>query len=904
MIGTTVSHYTIIEKLGAGGMGVVYKAKDTKLNRAVALKFLPAHLSASHQDNARFLQEAQAAASLNHPNICTIYGIDEHDGHIFIAMELVEGETLRDKKQSFSVKQTVDIGVQIAEGLAAAHDKGIVHRDIKPENIMVRKDGIVQIMDFGLARLAHASTPRLTQTGNIVGTAGYMSPEQVRGENVDFRSDIFSLGILLYEMFAGQHPFRGIHNAALVYEITSVDPPPLSGLKTEITPEIDRIVMECLRKDPADRFQSSAEVAKELRRVRRSSDPSPKNSSLKPAREKDQSEARLKSVSPFSGVRWYWQLALIALGIGLSAVGYFSLNRTRIDDTRARSVSRFSLPLPKGCSLELRRDGLALSPDGRYLALIARQDSISLLYLRDLNQLEMKLVTSTAGFDLSGVFFSPDGQWLGFFANGKLMKLSIHGGTPVAICDVLRGNGDSGGEASWAESGDIVFMKEWGAGLWIVSSEAGSVPRPLTTLNSEAGERAHFLPRALPGGKKALFSIWRGGDFDDNSVAAIDLKSGEYHTVLNGGSGGTYLKSGHVAFMLGSTLTAVPFDASALKVTGEAMPLVEKVLMNGGNAYPYFAVSDDGLLVFAPGEVEFVPTIVTLVEHGSSIRKIDATGASFGFPLFSPDGNSLAVVIFGATFQMGIFDLQKNVLRPLTFAGDNVRASWLPDGSRISYSSNADGRYKIYTVATDGSSPPQKLFDSDANPHPSSWTHDSKTLAYVVSGKETGFDIWLYSSAGTSQTRPLIATRANESSPSFSPDDHWIAYVSDESGESEIYVQPFPSLSGRWRASTGGGLFPKWSQDGRHLMFQRNDEIISIPVTVTTTNNGNAITVGKEERFLVRKGLITFDLSPNGKTVVVGQTRTELLVDHVNIVVNWFAELKDRFTSQKTPTAR
>ncbi|MEK6755805.1 MAG: serine/threonine-protein kinase, partial [Bacteroidota bacterium] len=269
MIGQTISHYNILEKLGEGGMGVVYKAQDTKLNRSVALKFLPAHLSASEQDKARFLQEAQAAAALNHPNICTIYGIEEHDGHTFIAMELVEGQSLREKKQSFSVKQAVDIGIQIADGLSAAHEKGIVHRDIKPENIMIRKDGIVQIMDFGLAKLRGAS--RLTKEGSTVGTVGYMSPEQVQGQETDHRTDIFSLGVILYEMLAGQSPFKGVHETAIMYEIVNVDPAPTSSINSEINPELDAIILECLAKEPDERYQSAKEISKELRRFKRES---------------------------------------------------------------------------------------------------------------------------------------------------------------------------------------------------------------------------------------------------------------------------------------------------------------------------------------------------------------------------------------------------------------------------------------------------------------------------------------------------------------------------------------------------------------------------------------------------------------------------------------------------------
>jgi serine/threonine-protein kinase len=511
-----------------------------------------------------------------------------------------------------------------------------------------------------------------------------------------------------------------------------------------------------------------------------------------------------------------------------------------------------------------------------------------------MDQFDMRPVSATAGLNVSGPFFSPDGEWLGFFANGKLMKLSLRGGTPVPICDVAP----LLGQASWGEGGNIVFMKDWGSHLWIVSSEAGSTPRPLTKLNLEAGERAHLLPHVLPGGKKALFTIWRGGTFNDDIVAAVDLNTGEYTTVLTGSTGASYVRTGHLIYMLGSTLMAVPFDARGLKVTGEPVPVLEKVLMNGGDAFPYFAVSDNGTLAYAPGEVEFVPTAITLVEHGATVRSIESERANLAFPSFSPDGKSLSVMITGPLFQVGIYDLRSGVLTPLTFAGDNIRQAWLPDGLRLAFSSNVAGGYQIYTVVADGSGTPQKLFDQGGNPYPSSWSRDARNLAYVTANKETGTDIWLYSSAAMPQTRPLIATRANEADPMISPDGRWLAYVSDESGENEVYVQPFPSMTGRWQVSRGGGAAPQWSPDGRRVLFQRNDEIIAVPVVVT---NNKSITIGREERFLAAEGLINFDLAPNGRTLVIGRTKPWALVNQVNIVLNWSAELKGKFASAQSP---
>jgi serine/threonine protein kinase/Tol biopolymer transport system component len=891
MIGKVFSHYQILEKLGEGGMGVVYKAEDLTLRRTVALKFLPQYSTPDKAAQIRFTHEARAASSLNHPNITTIYEIDEFGGQMFIAMEYCEGKTLREILQSenLQVKKAIDIALQVCEGLALAHEKGIVHRDIKPDNIMVTLRNQVKIMDFGLAKLRGVS--RLTKEGGTVGTAGYMSPEHLQGQDADQRSDIFSLGVLLYELFAGQPPFKGTHNAALMYEIVNINPPLVSTLRPGIDPEIDRIVIECMQKDPADRFQSAAEIAKELRRVRHASDVSHKNQKSSGG---DDKKARPVASSPPSlppsGNRWFKRVSLIVAVIVLTAAGLSIWRPWGATDSHVQFAERFLLPLPRGCSLELGRDGLAISPDGKHLALIAREDSSPRLFMRDMDQFEIRPVAATAGLNISGVFFSPDGQWLGFFANGKLMKLSLRGGTPVTICDVSLFLG----QASWGEGGNIVFIKEFGGCLWIVSSEAGSVARPLTALNLEAGERAHLLPRVLPGGKEALFTIWRGGAYTENLIAVVDLNSGKYRTVVTGGNAGCYLRTGHMMYTHGSTLMAVPFDAKTLKVSGEPVPVLDKVLMNGSDAFSFFAVSDNGTLAYAPGEIEYVPTAITLIEHGLTIRHIEPEKINCGYPLFSPDGKALAVIMFGTTFQVGVYDLLRNALTPLTFAADNIWLTWFPDGSRIAFSSNVEGAYQVYTVAADGSGTPQKLFNSNANPLPRSWSHDLKSLAYVVTNKETGTDIWLYSAASVPSTRPLIAARANESDPKFSPDGHWLAYVSDESGGNEVYVQPFPSLSGRWRVSNGEGITPVWSPDGRRILFQRNDEILAVPVAVTERRNGPSITIGRETRFLARSGLISFDLSPNGKTVVIGQSRAETLVDHLNIIVNWSEELRGK----------
>ena len=917
MIGKTISHYTILEELGRGGMGVVYKAHDTRLDRTVALKFLPPPLHASEQDKARFLQEAKAAAALNHPNICTVIDFQEWEAppvgnapaaaQMFIVMEHVEGRTLYDVLHGpnagpLQIKQALDIGIQIAEGLAAAHERGIVHRDIKPENIMVRRDGIVQIMDFGLAKLRSSRATRLTEAGSTLGTAGYMSPEQVQGQEVDHRSDIFSLGVVLYELFTGQLPFKGIHSAALTYEIVNTDPPPVTNAKPGLDPDLDRIVAECLQKDPADRYQAAAEVAKELRRVRRATEGGRGGRAATVREGAATSDARLPSTVRRPLGRVSAILALVLAFAVVTGVLVMVLKPWGEGRVSPQQAERFVLTFPQHCALDLRSDGLAISPDGRRLAFIVRQDTASQIYLRDIDSFDARPLTSASGLIIRGLFFSPDGQQLGFFANGKLMALSLGGGSPLTICDALWG------EASWGEGGNIVFMQTWGSHLWIVSSEPGSMPRPLTQLHPESGERAHLLPAVLPGGNDALFTIWRGGAYQDNLIAVVNLKTGLYHTVLNGGSAASYSPTGHVIFTRGATLMAAPFDVKGLKVTGEPVPVVEHVLTDGDDAHAYFSVSANGTLVYAPGDVEFSPTTVAIVDRAGKRRLLSSPSANFGLPSFSPDATKLAVEIFGPTYQIGVYDLKRNVLTALTFAGDNLGSTWLPDGSRLTFLSNMRGQYQAYTVAADGSDTPQMLMEQELTPppppHAFTWRADGASMVFVSLDKENGSDLWLYSRSDTPSVRPLIATSANEENPRFSPDGHWIAYVSNESGMNQVYVQPFPMSGGRWRISENGGFAPVWGPGGRTLLFQRGNDIVTVPVTTKPGKNGLSLVVGREKLGFSCPGLLNFDISPDGRTLAIAQTSTSASVDHLNIVVHWNDELRLKFSSQNVSASR
>ncbi|MBI2620045.1 MAG: serine/threonine-protein kinase [Ignavibacteriales bacterium] len=883
MVGTTISHYSILEKLGEGGMGVVYKAQDTKLNRTVALKFLPDHIASSEQDTARFTQEAQAAAGLSHPNICTIHGIEEADGKSFIVMEYVDGQTLQEKKSSLSMKQALDIGIQIAEGLAAAHEKGIIHRDIKPENIMIRKDGRVQIMDFGLAKLRGAS--RLTKEGSTVGTAGYMSPEQVQGQEIDHRSDIFSLGVLLYEMLTGQPPFKGVHETAIAYEVVNVDSPPMSSLKPEIVPELDTLVLECLEKDPNERAQSAKQIAIDLNRFKRTTSRT-KMSRAIPA----QSFADPHRISGFPRDLWKRLAGIAALavlvGVGL---GWVLFGEPVLP---AVGVTRFSIPYYNIDST--REDGFrsfAISPDGSQLVYASAADDK--LYVRAMNETHARLIQSVNGVVGWDVIYSPDSRWIAFPSRGKLVKQSVGGGIPITICD--SGNQWYG---SWTENNEVVFMKEWGSNLFIVSAEAGSTPRPLTTLNTQAGEQGHICPHTLPGGTFALFTIWTGASFEESLIAVVNLATGEHRVLIKGGTDGRYVETGHIVYGRGSTLMAIAFDLKTLQTHGEPVPVLEGVLSGGTSGVLEFSVSSNGTLVYEKGTVDFNATSINLFRLSDKRNWRVTSELNFGGPLFSPDGSRLCVTIYGPTFHLGTYGLRQGTLTPLTFVADNWRPIWNHDGSGMTFSSNLSGTYQMYSLAASGGGEPVILFEQSGNPYPLSWSHDGSALVYTLSGDQTGADIWLYVPGRTAAKRPLLNTNANEAWAKISPDGRWLAYVSDVSGGDEVYLQPFPSGTGKWRVSNGGGTEPKWSPDGKKIYYRRGDDIYSASITFRQIAAGISVTAGQPDRVHSSPGLNFFDLSPDGGSIVTDDRTLRLQRKELNVVLNWFSELNAKVPVQ------
>ena len=895
MIGQTISHYKILEKLGEGGMGVVYKAQDTKLNRLVAVKFLPKQVHSSEDVKARFLQEAQAAAALNHPNICTIHGIEEHDGQMFIVMEFVEGQTLREKGLNMPSKQAVDIGIQLADGLAAAHEKGIVHRDMKPENVMIHKDGRVQIMDFGLAKLKGAA--RLTKEGSTVGTAGYMSPEQVQGLETDHRSDIFSLGVVLYELLAGQSPFKGVHETAISYEIVNVDPDPIASIKPEINPELDAIALDCLEKDPKERCQSAAEVARDLRRFKRESSRvrASRVTSARPVyKPGTMGSAELKTMLKRPVARREliaWGLAGVFL-VGIIAFALYSL---REPDVR---VTRSSILPPERTTFDTQFGvHIAISPNGKLLAFVA-QDSARKwnLWVRPINSLSGQLLNGTEG--AYNPFWSADSRFIGFFAGGKLRKIEASGGPPQTICDAPWGGG-----GTWNGDGVILFSATENVPLSRVSAVDG-LPAVFTKLDGSRQEISHRWPHFLPDGKHFLYGVQTTvtGAAEGDLICVGSLDGTENKILLHASSNMAY-DAGHLLFLREQSLMAQPFDVKGLALTGDAFPIAEQVHYYADRNKAIFTVSENGILAYQTGGLLGSSQLIWYDRTGKELEKIDKPGKFSTFKL-SPDGKNVAVDIFDSKSRntdIWIYDFARKVSTRFTFdPAIDTFPVWSPDGSRIVFASNRKVLSNLYIRASSSAGSEELLLESNLDKAPNDWSLDGRFLLYRTFGDpRTKGDLWVLPLTADRKPILFLQTEYTEARPAMSPDGKWIAYDSDESGTPQVYVRPFPGPGGKYQVSTTPGLRPRWRRDGKELYYLGLDNRL---MAAEVKSTGQTFVVGAVRPLFETRPVLgaiigasnSYEVTADGKRFLVNTIVGELTSSPITLVVNWDAELKKK----------
>ena len=894
--GTKLGPYEIQASLGAGGMGEVYRARDTRLDRTVAIKVVPDHLSSNSEAKQRFEREARAISSLNHPHICALYDVGKQDGIEFLVMEYLEGQTLADRLQkgALPIDQVLKTGIEIADALDKAHRQGIVHRDLKPGNIMLTKSG-AKLMDFGLAKPAQAAfitntdvgTPtlsnRLTVEGTIVGTFQYMAPEQLEGKDADSRSDIFAFGALLHEMATGRPAFTGKSKASLIASILSSQPPAISKVEP-MTPEaLDWTIRTCLVKNPDERWQSFRDVVLALKWI---------------ASGGPQLEQRVKHPHQYR--------MLVALAtttaIAIAAVFYLVWMRTL---PRSRNTTRFVLRLPVGQNLvdpySPYAPALDLSSDGRYLAYVAQASGQAAIYLRPVDQFEAKPVPGTE----NGIapFFSPDGDWLGFIADGKLKKVPLRGGPPFAICDV-----QIAAKASWGKNGFIVVQPIFGAGLSLVPATGGT-PSVVTNLDLSRSERAHSSPEFLPTGDALLFTIWTGVTFERPQIAVLSLKNHQQRVLIDGATSPHYVSTGHLVYEQGGSLFAVPFDIAHLELSGTPVRLSSSPQMSIGQiTEAQLALSPSGTMAYVPGPdtTDVDRTLVWVNRNGLAVPVSDMH-RPYASPRISPDGQRIAVSILeSGNYQIWIYDLERGTLSRLTHEKSNAEGVWSPDGKQIAFASNLTGPTNIYAVSADGNSSPERLTAGQFAQLPSSWSKDN-VLLWTEANPTTVGDIWALSPHKNAGPISFRKTLFDEFEPAFSPDGRFIAYVSNDSGTYEVYVQTYSGPYRRWQISTRGGFDPVWAKDGHEIFYILGNKMIAVPVEFQPGFHlGKPQTLfegicpsagcidGRYEPGL--DGFPPYDVSADGKRFLFVKPSTAApTAKEIDVVVGWSAELQSRF---------
>jgi eukaryotic-like serine/threonine-protein kinase len=905
LVGQRVGPYEISGLIGAGGMGEVYRARDTKLGRDVAIKILPPVFATDPERLARFEREARLLAALNHPHIGAIYGLEAIDGAPALVLELVDGDTLAERlvKGPLSVADTLAIARQIAEALEAAHERGIVHRDLKPANIKITPAGIVKVLDFGLAKATagDASTPDLSPSSTItvggaregvaLGTAAYMSPEQASGKLVDKRADIWAFGTVVFEMLTGRRAFAG-DNISITLASVMVKEPDWGALLASTPVGLRRLLTRCLKKDATARMRDIGEARLQIEDLRSGA-------------------PEEIGGSPAAPSRLPWLVAAACAVATVVAVGALGVVwRRPLLSPPVTHLQMSVLPadqlVASIASVRPSRTAMALSPNGRLVVFSATRGTVTQLYLRGLDHVDATPVPGTEG--AIGPFFSPDGGWIGFWADNKIKKVQVAGGPPVTICDAAGGPGFFG--ASWGEDGTIFFGTLAG-GISRVSS-AGGTAAAVTTPDASKGER-HQLPHALPGGRALMFTARTSTEWETANVVLQSLDTGEQRVVIEGGADARYVSTGHLVYMKTGTLMAVPFDVRSLHVTGAPVALIEGVMqaVNAPSGYDetgagQFTLSNSGTLLYVLGGVS--PSLE------SSLARADRNGAAqplaaapvrpYLSPRLSPDGQKVAVFVSrGATrdTDVWVYDVLRGAPTRLTFSGANQFPIWSPDGKRLVYASNTTGVSNLYATNADGSGKPERLTTSNYTQVPSSWAATGNVIAFVELHSPL-WQIWVLPLDGDRKLRLFLDSRFTLTYPEFSPDGHWMAYVSNESGANEVYVQPYPGPGEKTRVSTNGGREPIWTANSRELLYRaatRDDSQRFFSAAIRSLPPFRAdpprlLFEAKAGEYSYTAPVRDWDVSADGQRFFLRRPveSTDNPVTVMHVVVNWSEELR------------
>jgi Tol biopolymer transport system component len=896
MIARTIAHYRIQEKIGAGGMGEVYRATDSRLGRDVALKVLPEAFARDAERMARFEREAKVLASLNHPNIASIYGLEESNSAHALVMELVEGQTLaeRIKQGPLPLDESLSIAKQIAEGLEYAHERGIIHRDLKPSNVKVTPDGAVKVLDFGLAKALEGETteeelqnsPTLsaaaTRAGVLLGTAAYMSPEQARGKRVDRRADIWAFGCVLYEMLTGQDAFSGETTSDILACVIRAEPD-WSQLPAATPQAVRHLLRRCLLKDPKQRLRDIGDARIAIEEVLSGSE----------------TAARLGAAQP------HWRRVVLGAIAGLILGGLITaaVLLTRPSRMQPLAPVRLSILLPVGQLFDNGQPNLAISPDGMEIAYAARNASGTYqIYLRRLDELVAKAVEGTE--DGGSPFFSADGRSLGFTSsNGKLEKVSASGGPPQVLCDSV---GDGGG--AWAADDAIYFSgtahnpgltANSGYGLMRVPGSGGECQQVLVP-DGKRGELFLQHPQMLPGGRALLFTTANGFGTERSTIAVLSLKTGKRETLLQNAARAFYVSPGYIVFNRSGKIWTVPFDLNDLKLAGTPVPLIEGVASSNTDKSGQFAVSQTGILVYAPGEGAESERQVVEVDRKGQVHPLTQSLRAYEDLDLSPDGRHLAYTIEGAQWNVWTYDIQRGTLSRLSFENDNRDPFWTADGKKIVYSSLRNGQWELNMKAADGSGTEQKLHSSVNWQVASSLSPNGRNMAFIVSDPATGLDIWILPLESGGKPYVFLQTPFMENFPQFSPDGHWIVYESNESGRSEVYVQPFPGPGGKWQISNEGGGRPVWPRNDNEIFYRSAKKLMAVPVVTTTAFSAGTPHELFEGDFFTSGHY--YDASPDGQHFFFIKEMSQASgTAQINVVLNFPSELERRMRGNLQP---
>jgi serine/threonine protein kinase/Tol biopolymer transport system component len=915
LVGRRLSEYEITARIGAGGMGEVYRAHDVKLGRDVAIKVLPPAMAHDPARIARFKREAQILATLNHPHIAAIYALEESDDNVALVLELVEGETLADRlhRGALPLLDALTVARQTADALEAAHARGIIHRDLKPANIKAPSGGTTKVLDFGLAKaigermdVSPPDNVQATQEGMILGTAAYMSPEQARGLPVDKRTDIWAFGCALYEMLTGARAFRGDTATDCLAAIVGKNPD-WTALPPSVPEPVVALIKHCLEKDTQNRLADISVARRELEDALATSTTRVIRASVTPS-----ARRRLRipaAAAAAAGI-------LVAGSVGVRAIRQWTLKPERADIGLANGEF---IPSTHSSELALSNDGTLIAyASSKHMADMpnmgagpgavddpARADAggampsmamTEQIYVRTLGQGTSRAIGGALG---SAPFFSPDGKWLGFWhaPTGTLRKVALTGGAPVKICDAISGVAG----AAWAGDDTIVFA--W-FDLFRVPASGGS-PTLLLRVDEQRGERFFRHPSVLPSGKAIVFTIGMADtySYDDAEIGVLSLETGKKKILVQGGTSPRYSPSGHLVYARAGKLLAVPFDADKLEVTGQPFPVGDGLFMSANTGMAAFSISSRGDLVYAAGPEERGTRVPVWVDRNGHKSVLPLPPRSYLHPRLSPDGRQLAIEVEGASHDIFTYDFARDALTKMSFDGASHWPSWTPDGRRLTFRSWKTGTMTMWWMPADRSGAPELLTNVGSMQSPESWSPDGQTLAFTqMDDPQSGSDIYTLPLGADRKPYALIRTKFSEGSPKFSPDGTWLAYSSNESGQPEVFARAYPGGK-TILISTGGGTDPLWRHDGRQLYYRVGDQMMVVdfsggPSPLVSKPRvlwkGNYLAGAGSSCGMAGPTSANYDITPDGdRFLMIEDASPAAECERLRVVSNWSLELRN-----------